>query len=171
MKTERPTAPALALLTMGLALAACGSDPPPPPPPPPVYVPSAPAAAAQPAATTTAAAPVVAPVVALRDDEISVRFLRVTDKGFPELEMTNLTDRDIETLRGSFGAKNAEGAQVWGTGLTIAVPGQVFLAAGASRVTTPFGLDRKPEMMEILRTDPASLTFFFIAKEIGFRGE
>ena len=82
-----------------------------------------------------------------------------------------VSDQDIETLRGSFQATNAEGVQVWGTGLTIAVPGRVFLAAGASRVTTPFGLDRKPEMMEILRTDPGSLSFSFAAQEIGFSGE
>lgn len=172
MSTPFPATRLLALTVLSALLCACGGgdsslSPASEQPQPAAAVPAEPSASPAPATP----APRATPTAELKEDLLSVSFLRISDAGFPEMELTNLTDRDIETISGSFLAKNAEGAQVWGTGLTVAVPGQVFLAAGAKRVATPFGLNRKPEMMEILRTDPDSLSFSFLVREIGYRGD
>ena len=60
------------------------------------------------------------------------------------------------------------GEYVAGTGQTNAVTGQVFLASGKSLELAPYGFNRKPELMTMLRSNPESLRFFFEVREITY---
>lgn len=170
MTSQRLSLDTLALLLVGFVLGACGGGAPPPETADAAQAPAAEAAPEPATARTDSAQPASAQPEAPRA-LIGARFQGITADGFPQIELTNLSDRDIETVSGAYLATNAEGKQVWGTGLTVAVPGQTFLAAGASRIATPFGLNKKPEMMETLRNAPESLTFSFTVREITYVGD
>ncbi len=103
-----------------------------------------------------------------RRDLLQVKFKLINDKGYPIVVVTNMTGRDIDTVRGSIVVERPDGEYVAGTGQTNAVPGQVFLAAGKSLELAPYGFNRKPELMTTLRTNPESLRFFFEVREITY---
>jgi hypothetical protein len=123
----------------------------------PTPSPSAPAA---PAADTLAG---FAP-----DKVIFVTFKEINADGYPIVTLTNLTGRDIDDISGAFRLHDADGSILHSTGLTIAVPGDLFLAADTTTESSPFGLNRRQELMERLATTPDELSFSFEAREVTF---
>jgi hypothetical protein len=99
---------------------------------------------------------------------ITVKFKEINDKGYPVIEITNTTGRDIDDVRGSFIMEDLAGKYLFGTGQTEAVPGSIFLASGETKDFVPFGLSRKDELMELLRTRPDSVRFFFEARAMTY---
>ncbi|MDH3283733.1 MAG: hypothetical protein OEQ13_03260 [Acidobacteriota bacterium] len=102
------------------------------------------------------------------DAILSVTFKEINDKGYPMVVLKNLTGRDIEEIRGGFRLKDAEGNILHAAGLTIAVPGQLFLAADAEAENSPFGLNKKEELMQRLKSAPDELSFSFEAEHVTF---
>lgn len=130
-----------------------------PPAAPAPPVPAAPAPPAVPAGDLAGFAP---------DAVLSVTFKEINAKGYPMVTLKNLTGRDIETIRGGFRLSDADGNLLHATGLTIAIPGQLFLAADAEAENSPFGLNRKEDLMKRLAASPGDLTFSFHAEDITF---
>jgi hypothetical protein len=64
--------------------------------------------------------------------------------------------------------EDLEGNYLFGTGQTEAVPGAIFLASGETKEFVPYGLNRKTELMERLRTSPDSVRFFFEARAMTY---
>ncbi|MCP3904646.1 MAG: hypothetical protein GY715_13550 [Planctomycetes bacterium] len=113
-------------------------------------------------------APPTPPLPAPRTDVLAVRFKEINEKGYPVVIITNLTDRDIDDIRGGFRLADASGDILHATGLTSAIPGELFLAAGAETETVPFGLSSKDEPMRRLRAEPDTLSFTFEAIDVTF---
>jgi hypothetical protein len=99
---------------------------------------------------------------------ISVEFKEINEKGYPVIELTNRTGKDIDDVRGSIVMEDLDGKRLFGTGQTDASPGLVFLGADETKEWVPYGLNRKPEMMERLRTRPDSVKFFFEARSMTY---
>jgi hypothetical protein len=102
------------------------------------------------------------------DEVVSVSFKEINERGYPIVMLKNLTGRNIETIRGGFRLQDSTGSILHSTGLTIAVPGQVFIAADGETESSPFGLNRKDELMERLVTSPDELSFSFVAQDVTF---
>ncbi len=103
-----------------------------------------------------------------RRDLLEVKFKEINEKGYPMFEVMNKTGKNIETIRGGFIVETPKGEYVASTGHTIAVPGQLFLAAGKSMEMPPYGFNRKEKLMQTLRTDPDSLRYYFEVHDITF---
>jgi hypothetical protein len=99
---------------------------------------------------------------------LSVTFKEINAGGYPMVMLKNLTGRDIDDIRGSFQLRDADGNILHATGLTVAVPGQLFLAAGAEQVNSPYGLNNKADLMKQLASSPNDLVFSFVADDIKF---
>lgn len=110
------------------------------------------------------------PAPAPRTDVLSVRFKEINDKGYPVVIITNLTGRDIDDISGGFRLNDASGNVLHATGWTIGTPGMLLLAAGAEDETVPYGLSRKTELMQRLRSEPEALSFTFEVREVTFMG-
>jgi len=123
---------------------------------------------AVPAGLSTSSPPPRAAETAPLENVLDVSFQGINDKGLPVLKITNLTGEDIDDIRGGFRMTDSEGNLLFSTGLTEAIPGAVFLARGETKETVPYGLDRKPELMEILGSNPGSVSFSFEAKSVTF---
>ncbi|MHC5025648.1 MAG: hypothetical protein ACYTGR_02675 [Planctomycetota bacterium] len=124
------------------------------------------AATPMPATDTT---PAVDELAGFMPDEVlAVVFKEINERGFPIVTLTNLTGRDIDDIRGSFRLLDADGSILHSTGMTSAVPGDVFLAAGATDESSPFGLNRRSELMKRLATAPEGLSFVFEANAVTF---
>lgn len=163
----RHLATILLLVPFSTLMIGCASNAPKAGTPTPGTAPPPPAGLAPPEASSTP--PAMAPAMPEpRDDVIGVSFKGINADGYPEVEITNLTDEGLETFRGSFQATDASGKVVWGTGWTMMVPGEQFLGPGETKVTVPYGLKGKDDMMAILRSDPDSLTFSYQAREFTF---
>ena len=102
------------------------------------------------------------------DQVLSVAFKEINERGFPIVTLENLTGRDIDDIRGSFRLHDANGDILHATGLTIAVPGHLFIAADAVEESSPFGLNRKEDLMQRLTTAPDELSFSFEALDVTF---
>ena len=91
---------------------------------------------------------------------ISVRFVSVSDSVL-EVELTNKTDKDIDNVMGSLQVQDEAGNIVTSTGLTIWIPGEVYLPAGQSqRVTKSLKLDRPDDKAKLL-SSAQSLNYSF----------
>jgi hypothetical protein len=102
------------------------------------------------------------------DAVLSVTFKEINAQGYPMVMLKNLTGRDIDDIRGGFRLSDKEGNILHATGLTIAVPGQLFLAAGAEAENSPYGLNGNEDLMKRLATSPDELVFSFVAKDVTF---
>ncbi|MHC4948557.1 MAG: hypothetical protein ACYTG1_09875 [Planctomycetota bacterium] len=80
----------------------------------------------------------------------------------------NLTGRDIDDIRGGFRVTDADGTVLHATGLTPAIPNDLLVAAGEEFENSPFGLNRKQDVMDRLATAPEELTFSFVARDVTF---
>ena len=92
---------------------------------------------------------------------ITASFQGIDERGFPVVRLRNETGKAIDDVRGGFHIEDASGGYVFSSGYTEAVGGDIFLAKGAAEDLVPFGLNRKPAVMERLRSDPASLRVYF----------
>lgn len=99
---------------------------------------------------------------------LSVQFKEINDKGYPVVDVTNNTDKDIDMLRGGFQLKDSEGNFLFASGYTSAVPGDVVVKAGETIQLVPYGLNRKEALMKQLTEEPEKLQFFFSAQSITY---
>ena len=102
------------------------------------------------------------------DQVLAVHFTEINAKGHPMVMLENLTGRGIETIRGSFRLHDADGNLLHSTGLTIAVPGQLFVAAHGQTESSPYGLANKADLMEHLAESPDDLVFSFEVQDVQF---
>ncbi len=99
---------------------------------------------------------------------IEVNFKEINSENVPIIEITNLTTKDIDNIRGSFKLEDTSGNYLFGSGYTSQVTGQVFLQAGQTKEFTIFGLSKRIEIVELIRKYPDNVRFFFEAKDISY---
>ena len=97
---------------------------------------------------------------------IEVQFKRIDEEGLVWVEIINLTNRDIDDIRGGFRVEDKQGNYLFSSGYTEAVPGSVFLRSGERKEFTIFGLKRKPKVVQMIKKAPKSINFYFEAREI-----
>ncbi len=97
---------------------------------------------------------------------IDVQFKRIDEEGLVWVEIINLTNRDVDDIRGGFRVEDKQGNYLFSSGYTEAVPGSVFLRSGERKDFTIFGLKRKPKVIEMIKKTPKSVNFYFEAREI-----
>ncbi len=100
---------------------------------------------------------------------LSLSFARVEDDGEVILILKNVSGKDIKGLRGGYRMENSDGAYMWSSGLTIDPNiGQLFIANNESKEVRPYGLKNKADKVEIFKSTPKSVNFYFESNAITY---
>jgi len=92
---------------------------------------------------------------------LDVTFKEINKKGYPILSVRNTTDKDIDTIRGSFRMEDASGKLVFASAHSDTVEGLVFAKVGETILLSPYGLGSKAELVQQLRENPKQFRFSF----------
>lgn len=98
---------------------------------------------------------------------IEVAFQKFDEEGRVVVSVTNRTGKPIDDVSGGFMVEDADGNFLASSGLTIAVPGDVFLDVDATLEHAPF-MSPRPELTERLQAQPQSVRFAFEASKITY---
>lgn len=100
---------------------------------------------------------------------VEVTFTGINEKGYPMVNLVNQTEKDIQSISGAFKLEDPAGNVLVSTGLTIQQPaGQTYLPVGEPVEQSPYGLNRKEDVMETLKANPDEISFWLEANSITY---
>ncbi len=108
--------------------------------------------------------------LAMQRSFIAVRFVSVTEK-LLEVELTNETDKNLDNISGSLEVFDEKGNYVTGIGLTLWVPGDVYLPSRGTQIVTKSLDMERPGNKDTLLSSAAQLTYYFTMSRYQFVGE